>query len=112
MTTKRDELAEIIYDSNRANTQVDLMDNRRLNGSQLAWAGYAADGLLAAGYRKPRAITQLQELGSVATGAVLIDALGQVWHKLGPAKYESTSGLLCLEPTRLPATVVHEPDES
>lgn len=52
MSTERDELAKVIYTSHRGNTQVDLLDNRRLQGSQLAWARFAADTLIAAGYRK------------------------------------------------------------
>ncbi|WP_284763423.1 hypothetical protein [Arthrobacter sp. efr-133-R2A-63] len=49
----RDKIRKVIYQSNRANTQIDLKGNRRLKGSQLAWAGYAADALMADGHRKP-----------------------------------------------------------
>ena len=56
MKSQCDELAEVIYASHRGNTQVDLLDNRRLQGSQLAWARLAAATLVASGWRKaPRA---------------------------------------------------------
>ena len=49
----RDRIRHSIYRSHRANTQMDLLNSRRLKASQLAWAGYAADSLIAEGYRKP-----------------------------------------------------------
>lgn len=55
----RDQLQKVIYNSHRDNTQYDLMTDRRLQGSQLAWAGYAADRLLVAGYRKPEVIAHV-----------------------------------------------------
>lgn len=47
-------LQKIIYQSMRLNTQIDLKDDRRLQGSQLAWAGYAANSVLNAGYTLDR----------------------------------------------------------
>ncbi|MFF1382818.1 hypothetical protein ACFVWT_04555 [Arthrobacter sp. NPDC058288] len=52
----RDELQLTIYQSNRLNTQIDLQDDRRLQGAQLAWAGYSAAAVRAAGYRKPKVL--------------------------------------------------------
>ena len=67
----RDELAEVIFDSHRRNTQIDLLADRRLKGSQLAWAGFAADALLAAGCRKPAVLgyVVVGRDGGMVTGA-------------------------------------------
>ncbi|XAZ30651.1 hypothetical protein AAHB34_16020 [Paenarthrobacter ureafaciens] len=50
--TEQDTLQKIIFQSMRLNTQIDLKQDRRLEGSQLAWAGFAASSILNAGYRR------------------------------------------------------------
>jgi hypothetical protein len=118
----RDELKKVIYTSRRNNTQVDLRDDRRLQGSQLAWAGYAADAVLAAGYRKPRIITTAEELDALPVGSVVrmsgTSEDARVAVKDGTWKSESEWFVAdgdewCLDSTELddlPATVLHEPE--
>ena len=116
MSAERDELAKVIYTSHRGNTQVDLLDNRRLQGSQLAWARLAADTLIASGWTKPRAITTVEELDALPNASLILDGKDQYregltsiegrnwWRTMGPAR------VLASKEVDLPATVLYEPE--
>lgn len=76
MTT---ELQKVIFETMRNNTQIDLQDDRRLKGSQLAWAGYAADAVLAAGWSRPLVVSSVEELDALGRSSVIVDANGFPW---------------------------------
>lgn len=61
MSTECDELAELLYD-------VDADDWRHHSANE------TADAILAAGYRKPRTVTTVEELDALPVGAVVVDA--------------------------------------
>ena len=124
MSTERDELARVIFDSSRNNTQIDLQNDRRLKGSQLAWAGYAADAILAAGYRKPRQVTTVEEVAALPVDSVIAgrplrleSTVGNIFCVADP-ELEEQAGLYVMgvdgvQPfdfiyDDLPATVLHE----
>jgi hypothetical protein len=75
------------------------------------------DAILAAGYRKPRAITTAEELDALAIRSVILDCDLDICRKNRYGRWESfdepdqtwsSTGLAgCL-----PATVLHEPDPS
>lgn len=109
----RDELAKVIFASNRSNTQIDLQDDRRLKGSQLAWAGYAAAAILAAGYRKPQQVTTEADLEALPARSVILLDDGNAIQKDGHYWFEASSydmpmtALYIWENDFLPATVLH-----
>lgn len=70
----------------------------------------ASAAILAAGYRRPRTITKQHEIETLPVGSVLRDAVGRVWGKRAQATWGSTDGMVCLVPTLVPATVLHEPE--
>lgn len=114
--SERDELAKVIFNSNRGNTQIDLQDDRRLKGSQLAWAGYSADAILAAGYRRPRTVTTVEELDALPAGSMILDSDPDAllrtesagWYSVHDGDHIPYSS----SAITLPATVLHEPDPS
>ena len=72
-----------------------------------------ADAILAAGYRKPRTITTMEELDALAEGSVILTNGGEdsaqkdgegEWYLWG-GDYGQDSGDIFL-----PATVLHEPE--
>lgn len=110
----RDELVKVIYTSHRGNTQVDLIDNRRLQGSQLAWARLAADALVASGWQKPRSITTVEELDALPFEAVVRDAEGHVLERWGDADEVlwttvMVNAFIPRDAIALPAAVLYEP---
>ena len=108
MSTELKDLQMAIFRSNRLNTQIDLQDDRRLEGSQLAWAGFAAASLLRAGYRKPRQVTTVEELDALPAGTVIRDGDPLTCIKWGDGTWGTFAGGSC--PTSritLPATVLH-----
>ena len=73
-----------------------------------------ADAILAAGYRKPRQVTTVEELDALPNGTVVMDCHGEVARKLtyGWRVLVSESGFDAwlsdpLEETYLPAMVLH-----
>lgn len=102
MSNERDELAEVLWD----------LALRHL-GVATSSSKHMADELLAAGYRKPRTITTLEELKTVYEGAILKDAEGDMWgidgstgrlFLVGDGNYD----LYDDDDLNLPATVVYE----
>ena len=67
----------------------------------------AADAILAAGYRKPRTITTVEELDALPERSVVRDATTDVLERLGGRWY--CGDFPGLAPT-LPATVLWEPE--
>ena len=113
MSNERDELAKVIYTSHRDNTQVDLLDNRRLQGSQLAWARLAADTLIASGWRKPRTITTAEEVRNLPNDSVLLSDEGGVFQfDFGLWREVGTRDSMGANDIALPATVIYEPEAS
>jgi hypothetical protein len=78
-----------------------------------------ADAILAAGYRKPRTITAVEELDALGLRSTIIDADGEVWVNDGDSldqwgsvtHPESYGGPKWIGPAdvALPATVLYEP---
>ncbi|UVF61009.1 hypothetical protein SEA_SAKAI_46 [Arthrobacter phage Sakai] len=79
----------------------------------------AADAILAAGFRKPRAITTAEELDKLGAKSVILDAHGTPWVCDGDPAQPWAS--VCEDPQggpiwedsediALPATVMHEPE--
>lgn len=52
-----------------------------LGGDMSAVLDKTADNVLAAGYRKPRAVTTIQELDALAPCSVVLSDMGVVWEK-------------------------------
>jgi hypothetical protein len=75
----------------------------------------AADAILAAGYRKPRTITTVEELDALPVGSILFDVDGDVCQRFRGgwrATINERKGDPWLTDTLevdLPATVLHEP---
>jgi hypothetical protein len=107
--SERDELASIIM-------AVDEAGN--WDPDPMMYASYG-DAILAAGYRKPRTITTVEELDALLNKALIRTQHGEyreaaklvggenIWRKMGPAKVLSSSDLAAWH---LPATVLHEGD--
>ena len=77
----------------------------------------AVDSILAAGYRKPRVVTTLEELKTVYEGAILKDAEGEMWGIDGPTGRlflvgDGNYDLYDDAELHLPATVVYEEPEA
>lgn len=75
----------------------------------------AADAILAAGYRKPRTITTVEELDALPAGSVILDSDGLSLHKNEFTGWCASNGakeidVEMLEGEALPATVLHEPE--
>jgi len=75
----------------------------------------AVERILAAGYRRPRTITTVEELDALPHASVVLDASnycreaakvadGNIWRSMGPATVRASREL------PLPATVLHEPE--
>jgi len=92
--TERDELTQIIDDR---------------------WHGYgynpqgAAEAILAAGYRKPRTVTTVEELDALAEHAVILSDEGGVFeHEHGWWRVTGSRDPMASSELALPATVLHE----
>lgn len=108
MSDERDELARIIKSPEN-------FDGGPVScGPNDVYAARTADAILAAGYRKPRQVTTVEELDALPNGTVVMDCHGEVARKLtyGWRVLVSESGFDAwlsdpLEETYLPATVLH-----
>ena len=108
---ERDELAQTIHS---------CICEESLNDC-LEWRGKclkAAEEALAAGYRRPRTISTVEELDALPGASVVKDALTQVfekqeagvWHD-GPHDWLAFDGKFWdVDAIHLPATVLHEPE--
>jgi len=75
-----------------------------------------ADAILAAGYRRPRTVTTVEELDALANESLILDATSKCregltsiegrnwWRAMGPSKVLESKDIA------LPATVLHEPE--
>lgn len=71
-----------------------------------------ADAIVAAGYRKPRTITTVEELDALPEGSVIRDAFrGRVFHRRGLAGWQC-AGMTLKAEIVLPVTVLHTPEQS
>lgn len=111
--TERDELAKEIF----------IVDNSRMTREQAAagweevqpeYAFHIADGLRAAGYRRPRLIKTAAELDKLPLRSVVLDGVGNPWKRAddgtwwcGPYSDQTTPMLALLGPVR----VISEGDE-
>ena len=98
----RDELAQTIADA--ADGFRNLSPGRTPTTQDLT----AADAILAAGYRKPRTITAVEDLDALSVGSILRDAAGMAWHIY--TDDESFRRYLGADFTQFPATVLYEPE--
>ncbi|MFS0715508.1 hypothetical protein ABC337_04820 [Arthrobacter sp. 1P04PC] len=105
MSTERDELASVIieaYGEDACETPCQQdMD--------------VADHILAAGYRKPRTITTVEELDALAEGSVILSNGGEdSAQKDGEGYWYLWGGDIGLTPEEinLPASVLHNSDEA
>lgn len=108
---ERDELAEIIANAEYPNMEPPWCE--RKDRSPVKWYSRKyADKILAAGYRKPRTITTIQELATLKSDAVVRDSdcrvLELMWDDGGPYWSGMGDGDFFNPPT-LPATVLYEP---
>lgn len=107
-TTERDILA------GRINAAIEEWDAAEPGKYAAHVAGHVADAILAVGYRKPRTITNVEQLETVYAGALLVDAVGEQWGVYGGEDrlflvadgWEETYDDDYIP---LPATVVYEP---
>ena len=99
MSSERDELAQIIYDTlNSQYGDFNMPDD-------------AADAILAAGWHRPRTITTAEELDKCPPGTAVIDSIGL--YALVTVGHQVTSfGVVKLWPYEellaFPVTVLHE----
>jgi len=76
MSNERDELAQAIeHASHNGGSAVDMLYPNE--------ARHFADAVLAAGYRKPRTITSVEELRALPIGAMVMDTDPDVCRKVG-----------------------------
>lgn len=73
----------------------------------------AVERILAAGYRKPRTITTVEELDALPFGSVILDPTGLSLHKNEFTGWRASNGAKGISPEMLaqealPATVLHE----
>lgn len=115
--TQRDDLARDIFlaDNSSGPEEVILGDWTDLEQAE-AGASYAhriANGLIAAGYRKPRTITTVEELDALPEGSVILTNGGEdSAQKDGEGEWYLWGGDFGLdsEDTHLPAIVLWEPE--
>ena len=69
-----------------------------------------AAGMIAAGYRKPRAITTVAELDALPKGSVVLDGDVCVRRADGRWKVSDLAGVYASAEITLPATVLWEPE--
>lgn len=106
----QDELKKVIYRSNRLNTQIDLQDDRRLQGSQLAWAGFAAATIVRLGYRKPRTITTAEELDSLWMESVVFSPSTRTsYQNFGSSGWAAEGRFYDSSQIELPASLLFDP---
>lgn len=94
------------------NARDELMaDIRAIDGPALLGGDVLADGLLAAGYHKPRTISSRDELDSLPAGSIVLDDNGDAELKVNtPQSWLELRADGALEDSvNLPATVLWEP---
>ena len=111
---QRDELAREIFITDNARSLDPAVLWDEADQERMHYAEVIADGLLAAGYRKPRTITTVEELDALPVGSVVMDADAYVGRKerdtggsewgVSLHKYSKESRAFTL-----PATVLWEP---
>ena len=121
MNTQRDELAMELFiaDNFKQPREQSIKDwewYKTAGNYQGRVEGYKdmADGLIAAGYSKPRTITTVEELNALPFETVIRDAEGHVLERWGhdPANVWVTVMVRAFIPrgdVALPATVLYEP---
>lgn len=67
----------------------------------------AVERILAAGYRKPRTVTTVEELDALPFMSVVMDDLGRVYQRWLLAGWQSAGPTLGTK-IKLPSTVLHE----
>lgn len=111
MSEQRDELAREIFIADNYHARREFMEAEwaeRSGGYQYAF--WIADGLIAAGYRKPRTITTVEELDALPVGSVI-----RIQQEMNLEKFSDGWYTTALTenfqqfPIWLPATVLHEP---
>lgn len=123
--TDRDELARAIGDAldDSSEEHFGYSDTKSVSWTTLdgKWdLRETADHLIAAGYRKPRTITTLEELNSLPVGSVIRDPNGSVGEladgsRLGFPRFIHWTGVdfpdTPVAGLNLPATVLYVPEE-
>lgn len=101
-STQRDELARIIHSSRKPWVT---------NSEHSAMEAIQADAILAAGYRKPRTITTVEELRALPDGSAILDSSGDVGQKLSEWWYfPETAPMGSSKVAKYgPVTALHEP---
>jgi hypothetical protein len=116
MSNERDDLAAII-------ASPESVDGGPVScGPNAVYAARTADAILAAGYRKPRTVSSVEELDGLPNGTLLLASdrypsyAGSVWRVKSGGMIERVGlELKGVTPLRyfkdpLPATVLHEPE--
>ena len=110
MSDEREELALILVNAQRSRYSIAPRTTTE-HCSESCWA--EVDAILAAGYRKPRQVTTVEELDALPDGSIILDARGlcreglrtmgsgNVWRAMGPAQVLRSMEIA------LPATVLH-----
>ncbi|GLU58597.1 hypothetical protein [Paenarthrobacter ureafaciens] len=96
MSTERDELADLI----KSEAHVDWFSGTPED---------LAKTIRAAGYRKPRTVTTVEELDTLPFKSVVMDDLGRVFHRWLLAGWQSAGPTLGTD-IKFPAIVLHEGD--
>jgi len=106
--TERDELASVVVEAYGEDPRSECPCEQDFD---------VADTILAAGYRRPRTVTTVEELDALPKGAVVMGADGYVarrfpggWRVLVVEPASSPWLTDTLEDVDLPATVLHEPE--
>jgi hypothetical protein len=100
---EREELASII-------ASPESVDGGPIScGPNSVFASRTADAILAAGYRKPRTISTVEELDALPNGSIIRDDEGDGWQFFGLMGWFVTGGDKDgSESPTLPATVLYE----
>lgn len=100
-TTQRDELSGIVA------------SNFRIHPNKVAYVDHhaAADAILAAGYRKLRTITTVDELDALQHGSIVINKLGEAISKYGEHWFfPGVKHRFAVSAIALPASILHVPE--
>jgi hypothetical protein len=114
MNGERDELAKLAFVADNHVTG-DPHAEWEVLGKNPKYVGYVyeiADAILAAGYRKPRTITTVEELDALPVGSVILDPAGLSLHKNEFTGWCASNGAKNISgemlDEALPATVLYE----
>lgn len=110
MSTERDILA------GRINAAIEEWDDAEPGKYAAHVAGHVADAILAAGYRKTRTISTVEELDALPVGSVVLDGSGLSLHRNEFTGWGASNGtknisneMFRQEMEVFPITVLHEP---